>query len=300
MPQHTGTPDTTPARLRIHEPIPFSRSDFPMYVLADMCARPETAESSGPDAPLSFHEPFEILYILEGTLRCEIEYSTFEASAGDLVRVNPGECHGFSATDAPCRYHCLMMDLSLLESGADGETAALLNDLRTGRLSFANRLSGDPESRSLFLEVVRDAQSEGPGRAMRVRGGLSCLFGRWFETDRTESYADELPASVKAAQAYIERHYGEPLKLADLARAAYMNPFSFCRLFRSATGRSPVSYLNAYRLSRARVLLLSTDLSVSEIAQKTGFADSGYFSKAFRARYGCPPGRMRYQNTVSA
>ena len=299
MSQRTDPAGADGARLRIHEPIPFSRSDFPMYVLSDMTVSPQDAPADPQEGPVSFHEEFEILYILEGLLHCEIEYDTFEAVSGDLVRVNPGECHAYSGAGVPCRYHCLMMDLSLLEQGADEETVSVLKDLRTGRSAFSHRLSGDPESRALFLDVVRNAQSDGRGHTMGVRGGLSCLFARWLEESGADRSGDEAPA-VRAAQAYVEAHYSEPVRLNDMARAAYMNPYSFCRLFRAATGRSPVSYLNAYRLSRARVLLLSTDLPVSEIAGRVGFADSGYFSKAFRARYGCPPGKLRTRNPFSA
>ena len=63
----------------------------------------------------------------------------------------------------------------------------------------------------------------------------------------------------------------EPLTLADLARRAAMSPRTFTRHFRAQTGVSPKQWLLARRLEAARRLLESSDLSVAEIAVRTGF-----------------------------
>jgi AraC family transcriptional activator FtrA len=63
----------------------------------------------------------------------------------------------------------------------------------------------------------------------------------------------------------------EPLTLADLARRAAMSPRTFTRHFRAQTGVSPKQWLLARRLEAARRLLESSDLSVAEIAGRTGF-----------------------------
>ena len=67
----------------------------------------------------------------------------------------------------------------------------------------------------------------------------------------------------------------------------------FRRLFLAETGHAPLAYQLEVRVSQARVLLEQTDLSVSEIAQQTGFANVFYFSKMFSKRTGQTPSACR-------
>lgn len=60
-----------------------------------------------------------------------------------------------------------------------------------------------------------------------------------------------------------------------------MAPKYFCRVFHQITGRTPINYLNYYRVECAAELLRSTDDSITEIAFACGFNDSCYFSKHF-------------------
>lgn len=65
------------------------------------------------------------------------------------------------------------------------------------------------------------------------------------------------------------------------------------RLFRTATGTTPIEYLLEVRLRRAAELLRRTGLPVGEVAARCGFHDSNYFSKRFRALYGVSPRTFR-------
>ena len=67
----------------------------------------------------------------------------------------------------------------------------------------------------------------------------------------------------------------------------------FRRLFQKETGHAPLAYQLETRINRARVLLQQTDLSVTEIAQQTGFANVFYFSKMFSKRAGQTPSACR-------
>ena len=59
------------------------------------------------------------------------------------------------------------------------------------------------------------------------------------------------------------------------------------------TGQAPVKLMSALRLKKAKELLTSTTLSVSEIAYQTGFTTPGYFSKNFKSKYGISPKGFR-------
>ena len=65
------------------------------------------------------------------------------------------------------------------------------------------------------------------------------------------------------------------------------------RKVKSITDSSPVEILRTARLNRAYQLLLTTDLSVSEVAYKVGFTSPSYFTKCFKDEYGKVPGEVR-------
>jgi AraC family transcriptional regulator len=74
-----------------------------------------------------------------------------------------------------------------------------------------------------------------------------------------------------------------------MARRAGYSPFHFSRLFRRQTGQSPWQYVLDRKVEHAKELLLSTTMSVKEIAAELGFPNQDYFAKMFRKRCGAAP-----------
>jgi AraC-like DNA-binding protein len=86
---------------------------------------------------------------------------------------------------------------------------------------------------------------------------------------------------------------GEPMPLAEAARAACLSPFHFQRLFTRAFGESPHRFLTRRRIELAKRLLAGDGLSVTEICFATGYSSLGSFSAKFHAMVGRPPSAYR-------
>ena len=98
---------------------------------------------------------------------------------------------------------------------------------------------------------------------------------------------------MKNVLTYIRNNYGEPITLDELAAVAGMSPRYFCRAFAALTGRTPIAYLNYYRIECACERLTLTDKSVTEIAFSCGFNDMSYFSRVFKQLKGTTPTAYR-------
>lgn len=99
---------------------------------------------------------------------------------------------------------------------------------------------------------------------------------------------------VGHAIAAMRRRFGEPLSLGDLAKTAAMSQFHFNRVFRQLTGVSPFQYLSAVRLAKATDLLLTTNISVTEVCLTVGYSSLGTFTRRFVSLVGASPRRVRY------
>ena len=101
-----------------------------------------------------------------------------------------------------------------------------------------------------------------------------------------------LPA-LRRARDLIDRDYAEPLDLDTMAREAGYSRFHFARAFTEAYGETPRSYLTRRRIERAKTLLRTANLSVTEICWLVGFSSLGSFSSRFRELVGRSPSEYR-------
>lgn len=104
---------------------------------------------------------------------------------------------------------------------------------------------------------------------------------------------------VRRARTYMRDHHHDPdLSLESTARAVGVSPVYLSRLFRQELGTTFVSLLTQIRISRATRLLLTTSMSVAEIAEAVGYESQHYFSTAFKKAVGVSPIRYRKGDAV--
>jgi AraC-like DNA-binding protein len=100
------------------------------------------------------------------------------------------------------------------------------------------------------------------------------------------------PAAAKA-RAYIAEHLGEPLSLEQVARAANMSAFYFCKVFKAATGLTFTHYVARARIERTKRMLLNPHTRISEAAYEAGFQSLSQFNRVFRRFAGESPTHYR-------
>jgi len=106
---------------------------------------------------------------------------------------------------------------------------------------------------------------------------------------RDVNYEDDIYRAI----GYIRSNYNKKIMLNDVANAVGFSPAYFSRLFKKKVGSNFNTYLNTVRIEAAKNSLLSTDLTVAEIASLSGFEDVSYFTRIFKRQVGVAPGRFR-------
>ena len=100
----------------------------------------------------------------------------------------------------------------------------------------------------------------------------------------------------EAAQAYMEEHSAEKFSLNEMAKALFVNGSYLLRTFRQHTGMTPLCYHHMIRCQKAKELLLTTEMSISQVGEAAGFVSSSHFSHIFRKMEGCTPSEYRKQH----
>jgi AraC-like DNA-binding protein len=132
-----------------------------------------------------------------------------------------------------------------------------------------------------------------------ARGILTLLLAPFLRTARPhEGRHARVSRQFLAVQEFIQAHMRERILLADLARAARLHPTYFSDRFQALVGIRPLGYLMQRRLERAQYLLLTSRLSIKQIAAEVGIPDAAYFTRAFTR--GCRVSPSRYREAHRA
>lgn len=99
----------------------------------------------------------------------------------------------------------------------------------------------------------------------------------------------EIYQRLRHAREFIDTSFHLPIDLEQISRRAFFSPYHFLRLFKQTFHKTPHEYLTKKRLEKAKQLLVSSELSVTEICFEVGFESLGSFSTLFRKYAGHPP-----------
>lgn len=131
-----------------------------------------------------------------------------------------------------------------------------------------------------------------PGELL-LTGHLYLFLSRLCSVSRANAPERKTAADkarhVRRAMAYLARHYPEPFRIADMARALGLDRSYLSTLIRKQTGQSPQSHLIRLRMTRAAQLMGNSQLAVADIARSVGYEDPAQFSKTFHAVHGSAP-----------
>jgi AraC-like DNA-binding protein len=237
------------------------------------------------------HTFWELIFIGSGSGTIEIGTSVHACEDGDILLVRPGEMHRFqSSIGKPFDqlYIGFSFDFAMPDTLSDAPPRALpasaFTDLIRSELreNLANLRERDPAHPS---EAIR-------GRLLAV---VSRVIGHLAspEVHSTSPYRERYGSPVRLAREILHADPKGDKGVPDLARRFCLSPRYFGEIFKRDTGLSVKEYQRNCRLDKARELLRSGVLSVTEVAAEVGWEDLAYFSRLFKKRYGVSPRQAR-------
>lgn len=250
------------------------------------------------DMVAHFHNCMEIGYCYDGSGIGFIEDKKVTYKQGDICVIAPNTIHMFAAKEnMTSKWEWIMADTAVALKGTKYEALG-----RDKRLLMDNPAASNifPESEypslmykvKMMLHLFRETEV----RANTIKGLLLSFLADYAEyQEEAAEYALQQSKynKIKSVLLYIQEHYNEKITIPALAEICGLSEEQFRRIFKHVTHTAPLEYLNQYRIKAACKLLLSSKMSVGEIAGETGFVTASTFNRQFAAVKGISPLKWR-------
>lgn len=230
------------------------------------------------------HAEFQLIYVTEGTLLVECEANTWQMKRGWLHFLPPHTAHRLSTGG----YEQLGIDIAMGDDTRD--IVPLLRDYITEPAALrCPELLGD------VRELLEQSKLGNRISQARFTAMLDRIVLKGLEA-RSRSNMERFDLELSK---YLNEHMAEKLRLPELARHFHRSVPSLERMAQRHFGVGVIRLLQSYRLSAACTMLGTTDMRVSEIAERVGFGDPAHFSAFFRERMGESPSSYRRRSGLS-
>lgn len=246
----------------------------------------------------------ELLFVRRGRVMVQTAMATFYAEERELLFLAPDIVRSVRSVDGISTVGSLCFDVDFLADLPESIDRDLFYMFLVQSRTRENRYTPSDPLYETLLSAYETCYEESVTRdlcySLRIRGQIDCLLARVLasysmtrENDRV-IYHNVL--RLRETLQYIDAHYRERISVPALAEYLRVTPDYYTKLFRDSIGKTTVDYINSVRINRGMILLLETDLPISEIATEVGLTSGNYFSKLFRTTLGTTPLLYRKEN----
>jgi AraC-like DNA-binding protein len=232
----------------------------------------------------------EVLLICEGRGKYNIGGVSYDVKPYSIVIYNKGIWHEESAINDKKHTMKYIAFSNVKVKGLDAD--CLISESRNPIFYPENFF----EFRELFDGIIKENRLKGSDSQWIARHLTGVLIGRILRSINNGNAIDKQSNAVKVveeAKHYIQENYYQNITLEDLASATYLSPYYLSHLFKEKVKVSPIQYLIQYRIEVAKHLLLTTNLTISEIAIKVGYQSETHFQNTFKRAVERTPGQYR-------
>ena len=253
---------------------------------------------------LHWHKEIEIVYVEKGSLTFTVDTVPIKVSEGQCIIINSGQLHSANWTDNEVSlHHAILFDLNFLSSSSfDYCQTKYINPLLNGEYRLPSIIDDKSKWGRDVIEEVKETikvyDTKEFGWEMGIKASLYKIISYIAREDKfivqnnnsisSKNYKVDI---VKKALNYIQSHYNKKIYIEDIAKEVNMNPQYFCRFFKSNTGKTPVDFINQYRIEQAGKILKTEDKKISDVCFEVGFDNFSYFIRKFKQYKNCTPSK---------
>lgn len=222
-----------------------------------------------------------ILYVINGRFNLEYEGLTLTAHAGEVIFIDCQKSHYYYASEG----------LEFLYIHFDGNNSHELCQQITETHGY---LYNNSKTNTQIGEILYSVADQCNRNHVICAPAFSLIiYQLLMAVSSAPTDSEQHRSAVLRSINYIKNHIDQKITLEELANHVNLSRYYFSHLFKAETGYSPREYIISSRLDKAKILLKTTRLSISEIAYKIGYDNPGSFINLFCSKVGISPSTFR-------
>lgn len=258
--------------------------------------------------PIHSHRDFQILYVLEGELSLRLFYATYRLHPGSIHIIHSEDVHSIESITDQNLVLVLSFDSNYFQSiFPHFITTVFITNIEEGTFKKRDTL------RDQIFAIVAEEYDRSAGYVSRINNGAVALINtlmnhfRGFVIDPSEkafihktSHDYMQVERISRIIQYVYENYPYKISLTEIAETEQMSPYYLSHIFHKLVGMNFRNFLSMVRVEMSEVSILSTNKSISQIAQDVGFSDAKYYVSRFYEHMGCHPKeyRSRYGSKI--
>lgn len=275
------------------ERVKYDYPDYPVYIRRGMLSDfPNYAAES------HWHDDIELIAVCSGQMMYNVNGSILALNEGEGILVNSRQLHyGFSDTKTECEFICVLFHPMLL-CASEMFQQQYVNPMLNSGISYVH-LSNTEGWQSSILEYTLNMYNRKDEKTapLYIQGLAYLLWAQIisnvYNDVQPNSKIDTKLVILKRMLTYIRENYSRKITLNDIAVAGHVSKRTCGTIFIAYFNRTPIEYLNGYRLRKSIELMKNTDMSILDIGLAVGFSGASYYAEIFRKNFGVCPGEYR-------
>ena len=267
----------------------------------------ENLDTHKQDELAHWHNSFELIEVVEGRFYCNVDGSEFLINKGNICIINRGRLHHIYTEDynaSMCRKKTIIFNPDYFikdQNIYEKYILPLLEKDAFAHIQF-NIKKGIGLDINTLMKEIEALEDEKPIGYELEEYSLIYKVIRYlylaYQSSK-QSIHTTYDANVQIQRnmtTFIHEHFNSKIGLEDIAEAGQVSKSTCIRLFHKYTGKSPIDFLNNYRLQMSAEKLVSTSEQITEIAYACGFGQPSYFNRLFLKEYNMTPNQYRKQH----
>jgi len=250
-----------------------------------------------------WHEELEWVYVEYGILNLTIHGESFVLSSGEFCFINSGELHEIKSTGESL-HHAVVFNPNFLDFALyDACQHNFIRPITNGTLLLPTSCSTfSPKDHKQIIfhmqEIIKLYHTLPICALLSIKIHILHMIELFFQSDyllenTLSSKGKDSLNKLKQVIEYIHINYVESISLQTLSEICFMSPNYFCYYFKQEIGKTPIGFINEYKIEKACEMLSESELPISEIALSVGFDNFSYFIRKFREYKRVTPKKYR-------
>lgn len=247
------------------------------------------------DYPLHRHHNYEVIVVDKGPYCCTLNGVFVQLNHGEFLIIKPGDMHQDHFETGQNHYvlHFKLVVVDLIERD-------LIQLFEPGVAPFYQCGTQTLDNPFVFFKKLQEELEQGDVFSVYVQDSMLETFFwqliRLLPDEALSCQFQQLSQQLEfytKLQALFKKNIRKNLKVSQMAKDFGLSERTLTYRFKEFIGQSPSQAFNAYRINQAAEMLISSEMSVQEVADEFGFDNPFHFSRVFKRTMGCAPREYR-------